>query len=281
MATRTARGRRVRAVVILVLAMAVLFGAVVGGKALWNTAKNHFTSNSCTFGQYEVDTGQASVAATMVGAVTRFPTKLPERAAVLAIAGALQESKLRNIAPGDGDRDSVGVLQQRPSQGWGNGSAQTLTDVGEATTEFLQALVKIDGWQGMSAAEAIQKVQISADGSLYAQHEAQAKAMSDALLGRTAAGVTCEFDAPSKVATPTKVVGQMRTELGIDTPQVSGNGVRVPGGGWQSAAWFVANADRLGIAQVSYQGKKWTRTGGWTNDTGAPASAVTATLARV
>ena len=51
--------------------------------------------------------------------------------------------RLRNLAPGDGDRDSVGVLQQRPSQGWGGGDPNALTDVGEATKEFLDALIDV------------------------------------------------------------------------------------------------------------------------------------------
>jgi len=42
---------------------------------------------------------------------------LPARAVTIAIATALQESKLANITYGD--RDSLGLFQQRPSQGWG------------------------------------------------------------------------------------------------------------------------------------------------------------------
>ncbi|WP_375476951.1 hypothetical protein [uncultured Jatrophihabitans sp.] len=270
--------------------MAVLaVGVTFGLRALLTTAKKHFVADSCTVGGYTVDPDQASVAATMVGAVTSYRRTLPERASVLALAAALQESKLTNLAPGDGDRDSVGVLQQRPSQGWGKvaGEPDTiaartarLTDVAEATREFLAALVKISGWQTMPLAQAVQAVQISADGSAYAQHEPEAQALADALQGKVAAGITCAFAAPTEVALPRVVAAQARQQLGIDTPAPAGDTVRVPGAHWQTVAWFVANADRLGIEQVSYAGRTWTRPAGWRKDAKAAAAAVVATMYR-
>lgn len=276
--------RRATALVTAFAVVVVVVAAVAVYRVVAGDGSSPFASDTCTFGDYEVDPGQASVAATMIGAVTRYPTKLPTRAQVLVLAAAMQESKLRNIPPGQGDRDSVGVLQQRPSQGWGGGSAQALTDVGRATTEFLDALVKIRGWQRMPAAEAIQAVQISADGSLYAQHEPQASAMAAALSGRLGAGtpkgLTCEFDAPSEVASPSTVARQAGSELGIDTPVAAGDReVRVPGAGWQTTAWFVANADRLGIDSVAYAGQRWSRADGWQKAASAARGAVVATMA--
>src|SRR3954452_19277537 len=163
MATRTTKA---------VVAVLVVAGLAVGGgfglHSLWTTAKSHFAADNCMIGSYDLDPDQAAVASTMIGAVTKYRVTLPERAAVLALAAGLQESKLRNLAPGDGDRDSVGVLQQRPSQGWGGGDPAKLNDVGEATTEFLDKLVRIHRWQRLPLSEAVQQVQISADGSLYA-----------------------------------------------------------------------------------------------------------------
>src|SRR6478672_7327505 len=122
--------RATRALVVLALVAAAAIGAAYGLHALWTTAKEHFTADSCSVGTFDVDTDQAAVAATMVGAVTQYRTPLPDRAAVLALAAGLQESKLTNLAPGSGDRDSVGVLQQRPSQGWGKvtGQPDTIAD---------------------------------------------------------------------------------------------------------------------------------------------------------
>jgi hypothetical protein len=266
-----------RTVVVLVIALAVAIGAAFGLRALWSTAKDQLTADSCTIGAYDLDPDQAVVAAAMVGAVTRYRIDLPERAAVLALAAGLQESKLRNLGPGEGDRDSVGVLQQRPSQGWGGGDATKLNDVGEATKEFLDVLVKIDGWQRLSVAEAVQQVQISADGGAYAQHELEAQTLADALSGRNPAAIGCSFGKPTKVATPTSVAAQVKQELGVRTPTVAGRTVRVPGARWQTVAWFVANADRLGIEVVRYDGKVWSRTSGWKSSQDS-AAAVTATM---
>jgi hypothetical protein len=286
--TPSARRRAVKPLLVLLIAVAAAVGLVVGVHALWTSAKSHFASDTCTVGSYDLDPDQAAVASTMVGTVSKL--RLPDRAAVLALAAGLQESKLTNLAPGEGDRDSVGVLQQRPSQGWGRvagatGAADTiaartarLTDVGEATREFLAALVKVDNWQQLPLAEAVQTVQISADGSAYAQHEPEAAALSAALTGKVAAGITCDFDAPTKVASPSVVAAQVATQLGISTPAATGRTVRAPGARWQTASWFVANADRLGIDEVAYAGRTWTRVNAKWGSSSAPSSAVVATM---
>jgi hypothetical protein len=273
MATRTTK-----ALVGALVVAAVAIGGAFALHALWSVAKQHFTSDTCTVGTYNLDPEQAAVASTMVGAVTMYRINLPERAAVLVLAAGLQESKLRNLAPGAGDRDSVGVLQQRPSQGWGNGNAQVLTDVGEATKEFLDALVKIPKWRTLPLAVAVQDVQISADGQAYKQHEPEAQALADALTGKLPKGISCTFSTPTKVATPSKVASQAVAQLGVNTPASDARTVRVPGAGWQTAAWFVANADRLGIERVAYAGNQWTRADGWKQSSSATRSAVVATM---
>ncbi len=281
----TRRGARLLAITVVVTA--VVTAAVLGVRALWTTAKEHFAADSCTVAQFELDPDQASVAATMVGAVTKYRVTLPARANVLVLAAALQESKLTNLAPGSGDRDSVGVLQQRPSQGWGKVAGQPdsisartkrLTDVGEATKEFLDQLVKVSGWQTMPLASAVQAVQISADGTAYAQHEQEAQALADALRGARPAGITCEFSPPAKVAATSVVAEQARTQLGITTPVAGTHAVRVPGAHWQTASWFVANADRYGIEQVDYSGRRWTRSDGWKKRAQSSATEVVATM---
>jgi hypothetical protein len=271
-----ARSTRLTIVVVTVVAVAV--GAVVGVRAIIRAVEQHFTSTGCTVGAYDLDTDQASVAAQMVGAAAKYRPKVAGPASVLVLMAGLQESKLRNLAPNAGDRDSVGVLQQRPSQGWGGGRAAALNDVTEATREFLAALVKVKGWQTKAPAEAIQAVQISADGSAYAKHEDEARALATAFLGRSPAALSCTFDKPTKVATTAKVVAQLRHQLPVDAPTTSGPTIRVPGAGWQTAAWFVANADRLGVDAVAYSGKRWTRADGW-KAAATGRSAVVATMA--
>jgi hypothetical protein len=277
--SRRGRGRAILAAVLVVACVGGYFGV----RALWHKAEQLLASDHCTVGSYDIGTDQASVAATMVGAVTSYRPVLPERAAVLVLAAGLQESKLTNLAPGAGDRDSVGVLQQRPSQGWGNppGDAASLNDVFEATNEFLDKLVRVPGWQRMSLAHAVQSVQISADESAYAPHEAEAQALADALQGRRPHAITCTFGAPTRVAAPGRVAELAAHDLPINRPRTSATSVRVPGAGWQTTAWFVANADRLGIDRVSYAGHDWSRAGGWRADPGASAAAVVATMARL
>ncbi len=211
--------RRTKVTVALVVVAAVAVAAVVAGRAVVHAFQSHFTSTGCTVGGYDLDTDQASVAAQMVGAATKFRPHLPDHASVLALMAGLQESKLTNIAPNAGDRDSVGVLQQRPSQGWGHHQAAVLTDVTEATREFLAALVKVPHWRTRPAADAIQAVQISADGSAYAQHESEATALARAFLGRRPAAINCSFDKPTLVASTAKVVAMLRHQLPVNAPR--------------------------------------------------------------
>ena len=99
---------------------------------------------------------------------------MDERAAVVSIATALQESKLENLGHlGDrNDHDSQGLFQQRPSSGWG--TVEQITDPEYSTTAFLKGLKQVDGWQDMPLTEAAQTVQVSAYPDHYAQWEQMA-----------------------------------------------------------------------------------------------------------
>ena len=69
-------------------------------------------------------------------------------------------------------------------------------------------------------------------------------------------------------------------DLPVSTPAVAGKSVSVTDAGWATAAWFVCNADRLGIESVRHDGKRWSYSDGWKDDAAARSSAVVATLAR-
>jgi len=97
---------------------------------------------------------------------------------VIALAAAMQESSLRNLS--HGDRDSVGLFQQRPSQGWG--SAAALQDPATAAKRFFtgnpghtRGLLDIAGWSSMNVTTAAQAVQVSAYPKAYAQWEKTAQ----------------------------------------------------------------------------------------------------------
>jgi LysM repeat protein len=99
---------------------------------------------------------------------------------VIALAAAMQESSLRNLS--HGDRDSVGLFQQRPSQGWG--SAAALQDPATAAKRFFtgnpghtRGLLDIAGWSSMNVTTAAQAVQVSAYPKAYAQWEGTARSL--------------------------------------------------------------------------------------------------------
>jgi hypothetical protein len=259
----------------LLVVLAAVVGVAIGGRALWRAAQTAVQVDGCDFGSYNVQLNRAQNAATMVSVVIK--RELPERAAVLVLGAALQESKLDNIPSGQGDRDSVGVLQQRPSQGWG--TAAQLSDVHYATSKFLDALIKVPNWQTGTLAQVIQEVQISADGTAYARHEAQAQELSDVLMGKKPAEVGCNFSKPDVVATPKVAATQLTSDLPVNTPTIAGRKLTISGAGWATAAWLVTHAQTYGIDEVRYAGKKWQRSKGWKNDSAAPSTAVEATLA--
>ena len=88
----------------------------------------------------------------------------------IALITAMQESGLRNL--NYGDRDSLGLFQQRPSSGWG--TPEQITNPEYATMAFEKGLKQVDGWQDMPLTEAAQTVQVSAYPDAYAQWEQQA-----------------------------------------------------------------------------------------------------------
>jgi hypothetical protein len=103
----------------------------------------------------------------------RLPGPDGAQAAVVALATGMQESRLENLT--GGDRDSQGVFQQRPSQGWVN-----VTDVAYATGAFLDQLVKVPDWATLPVTVAAQRVQRSAYPSAYAPWEPLARSLAGA-----------------------------------------------------------------------------------------------------
>ncbi|GAB3923597.1 hypothetical protein GCM10011575_01590 [Microlunatus endophyticus] len=132
-----------------------------------------------------VDTEQVQNAAIIAGVAVR--RGLAPRAASIAITTAYQESNLRNLD--HGDRDSIGLFQQRPSMGWG--TAKQLQDPYYATGRFYDALVKIHGWESADITEIAQKIQISGYPDAYRDHEADGRILASVLTGQSPAGLRC------------------------------------------------------------------------------------------
>ena len=108
---------------------------------------------------------------------------VPDSGIVIALAAAAQESGLRNVRYGD--RDSLGLFQQRPSTGWG--TPEQVLDPTRATLAFYggaanpnkgrtRGLLDIPGWTSMSVTQAAQAVQLSAFPDAYAKWETSARA---------------------------------------------------------------------------------------------------------
>ncbi|WP_405857284.1 hypothetical protein OG361_26055 [Streptomyces sp. NBC_00090] len=247
--------------------------------------------------RYEFTPEQASNAATISAVGTT--RGLPERAVTIALATALQESALRNIE--HGDRDSLGLFQQRPSQGWGT-PAQIMDPVYSAG-KFYEGLEKVPGYSRMPLTVAAQKVQRSGFPQAYAKHEPDATLLSAALTGRAPAALTCtasdvegEPGDPERVRTelvrafgetaaPQAVTGGSsagRSAAGPPVLVVPVRAVAAAGAGaderrgWELAQWAVARADELRVTEVAYGDRVWRASeasGGWEKTSPASSGA--------
>ncbi|MYR45034.1 heavy metal transporter [Streptomyces sp. SID5910] len=239
---------------------------------------------------YEFTPEQAVNAATITAVGTA--RELPERAVTIALATALQESALRNID--FGDRDSLGLFQQRPSQGWG--TPKEIMDPAYAAGMFYDHLVEVPDYTRLPLTVAAQRVQRSGFPDAYAKHEPDATLLAAALTGRSAATLTCEgrpgahrADGPDAVraalvrdfgrdvlqpagaeagasaepgpsASPSPGGGSdgRTVTLPVADGQGAGGGRNAERRGWQLAHWAVANASALRIERVTYAGRQWT-----------------------
>jgi hypothetical protein len=115
---------------------------------------------------------------------------LPERAIVIALATAQQESRLRNLDYGD--RDSLGLFQQRPSAGWG--TAGQVQDPVYAAGKFYDHLVEIPGWDTGRLTDVAQAVQRSGFPEAYQQWGDLAEKLAAAQISTLPDQITCTPD---------------------------------------------------------------------------------------
>lgn len=214
---------------------------------------------------------------------------MPARAATIALATAYQESKLYNIE--SGDRDSLGLFQQRPSQGWG--SPEQVLDPYYAANAFYDELADVDGYETMEVTVAAQEVQRSGFPDAYADHEADARVLASALTGNSPAAFSCQHtDEPDAEGDRLNDAG-LTHRAGVVRREVDGLfgnplGGFEPGGvtsghmegsahyegraidifvrpinadskmrGWAIAQYLVAQADRLDIQTVIFDDRIW------------------------
>jgi hypothetical protein len=138
-------------------------------------------AGQCTIsGSSFVVSGEQVTNARIIAQVAR-DRGLPDRAVVIALATAQQESRLRNLD--HGDRDSLGLFQQRPSSGWG--TPAQVQDPVYAANKFYDHLVQVPGWETGDLTTVADSVQRSAHPLAYRQWEALATALSGAIAAGT------------------------------------------------------------------------------------------------
>ncbi|WP_169164700.1 hypothetical protein [Cellulomonas taurus] len=262
-------------------ALVLLVAAVAAGLWLIRQASTADTaSNRCVAvndgTSWELSTAQADNAALI--AVTSMERGMPARAATIGLATALQESRLINIDYGD--RDSIGLFQQRPSQGWG--TVEQIMDPVYATGKFYEGLADVSGYTEMEVTEAAQAVQRSGFPDAYAQHEPRARAWASALTGWSTAALTCDLSPTDGPGSPETFGQRVQRDFGsavVATVDGTGDGSRMllstdalttaSGGdparsGWAVAQWAVAVAADQQVVDVQVGDQLWDREAdGW------------------
>jgi hypothetical protein len=279
---------RRRFVLVLLVVLVVVVGV---GVALWRGSGPLRDPEGCSARlagrQVDLTTEQAENAA-LISAIG-VSRGLPARAVSIALATAYQESKIRNLT--HGDRDSLGLFQQRPSQGWG--TTRQVRDPYYATNAFYDALEKIPGYQTMRITEAAQRVQRSGFPEAYEDHAPDARTLASVLTGYSPGGLfSCVVHEPTEPGSAATVMRQLERAYGDLEIARTGSrrdvAVTVTTGedgrrlGWSVAQFVVAYGARWRPEAVAYEGKWW-RTGrpsenGWQARDEASATTVSISM---
>ncbi|WP_223256324.1 hypothetical protein [Micromonospora endophytica] len=255
----------------VVLVLVAVIGVVLGMRQVGDRIRLPLASRSCTVqadGTVTLNAHQMANAATI--AAIGIQHELPDRAVVVALATAYQESGLRNLE--GGDRDSVGLFQQRPSQGWG--TPTQIRDPRYAADKFYAALKKVRGWEEMRVTDAAQKVQRSAFPEAYEKWADESEVLTRALLGNATGAVVCTFGGDPAMrgeAAATALSRGLNLDWGLTSAVTTASltGLTVAAGdqreGWRYAHWLVAHANDHGVKRVRFGDLEWTNRGdSWT-----------------
>ncbi|MFF2325166.1 MULTISPECIES: hypothetical protein [unclassified Streptomyces] len=292
----TGRSRlfRVTAALVVLAALAgyLLMQYISGSRVIEGCTVKSADDSADKGHTYRLTPEQASNAATISAVGTS--RGMSERAVTIALATALQESGLRNIE--HGDRDSLGLFQQRPSQGWG--TEQQILDPVYSAGEFYRHLAKVPDYERLPLTDAAQRVQRSGFPEAYAKHEPDATLLAAALTGRAPATLDC---APPRATAAKADAAKVRAELvrafgkdvlpakkaptgddgaaaGAAATSTVSVPVRAAGStgsddparrGWELAQWAVAQSETLGLEKVTYAGRVWEAESGWRTDRNA------------
>ena len=238
--------------IVVALVIAGLLAVRAVGRAVFSaTCQASAAGSSVTF------TPEQTANAALISAIS-VKRGLPPRAATIALATAIQESKLRNLTYGD--RDSLGLFQQRPSQGWG--TREQILDPAYSTSSFYDALLKVSGYETRNITEVAQQVQHSGYPQAYAEHEQEGRILASTLTGRSPAAVGCRLKPVERAADGAAVAADLEAQLGTkpvqDGAQLTLRGASVEQA-WAAGQWAVARAEAYGIDRVQVGDKVWQR----------------------
>lgn len=202
-----------------------------------------------------ISTEQAHYASIIVGVATQ--RGLVPRASTIALATVYQESGMRNLDYGD--RDSLGLFQQRPSQGWG--TEEQVQEPYYAAGKFYDALVKVPDWENGDVNDVAQAVQRSGHPKGYVRHVENARRLASALTGETPASFSCTVRSPAP-ADPSGLAEFLRRTLPASSRvEQSGSTVTVTAEttrlAWSAAHLTVANHGTYGVASIEVDGRTW------------------------
>lgn len=256
----------VRSLLVL-LVLAVVAGLTVGGTAAYFAATRQPApwANACTatVGSATVRLEPAQMRNASIIAGVGMRRGLSEQGVTIALATALQESGLRNLDYGD--RDSLGLFQQRPSQGWG--TQQQVTDPYYASNAFYTAMVKVKGWQTMDVGDVAQEVQKSGFPDAYDKHVTGARALASALTGSAPAALSCtvrDIPAGDAAGAARFLTATLPSDVKV---AAAGNTVTLdaPNGqdAWAAAAIAIANAGSYGVTSAGTGDRTWHHAWPW------------------
>ncbi|BCR81434.1 hypothetical protein [Arachnia rubra] len=250
---------RKRTVITLAIVLALLGGLGFGAWKGYEWLETRMNPDGCYLQVDGADeplrlTSEQAMNASIIAAES-YNRDLPEQAAVIALATAWQESGLRNL--GYGDRDSLGLFQQRPSYDWG--TKEQIMDPWYSSGRFYEELVKFDNWESIDVNDIAQKVQRSGHPEAYRKHETNARALAGAFRGSKEGVLACL----NREGTGTDRSGLDKVVATVPGVEIQGSGSETtltassPSAAWSVAQLAIANSADAGLTKVAVGDNEW------------------------
>lgn len=249
-----------RNVITGLLVMSMLLGMGIAGWWVWSRYSDRLTPERCTVratGGESVTLSPEQASMTAIIAAASWEAGLPERAATIALATAYQESGIRNLDYGD--RDSLGLFQQRPDPRFAWGTAEQIMDPWYSSLRFYEELVKFPDWETADINDQAQLVQRSGHPEAYRQHVPNARVLASATHGTSHEAITCSrLSSPEADPQPLQAVVQRVPGVHVD---IDGSTVRLTAD-TEAALWSAVHLAMLtsyesAVTRVQVGSRQW------------------------